>query len=135
MACGRSKRLVARALAIEGKTVARRADVDQAGAAGKEAQRLGRMAAGEVERRVGRLERVFGEGGEQVGEQQFLVLLLVVDAELDQRQRGRRQVGQRGVERLVDMSPPGAHFVERRAAEHAAPGPRVALALPRRNSC
>ena len=40
---------------------------------------------------VGRLERLGGEQGENVGEQKLLVLLLVIDAELDQLGRLSRQ--------------------------------------------
>ena len=43
IACGWSRTLVPRPLAVEGETVVR-ADLDDSGAAGKEAQRLGRVA-------------------------------------------------------------------------------------------
>ena len=39
---------------------------------------------------ISRLERVLGESREDVGEEQLLVLLLVIDAELDQLERGWR---------------------------------------------
>jgi len=43
--------------------------------------------------RVGRLERVGGEGGEDVGEDQLLVLLLMLDAQFDKGEGYRGQGG------------------------------------------
>ena len=83
---------VARALAVERETVAAGADVDDPRAPRKEAQRLGRAAACLLQLAVSRLERILGEGREDVGQQQFLVLLLVIDAQFDQGQRVRRKV-------------------------------------------
>ena len=71
----------------------------------------------------------FGEGREDVREEQLLVLLLMVDAELDEIERGRRKRRQRPLQRRVDMTAIGAHLVERRPAEHAAPGTCVARAF------
>ena len=53
-----------------------------------------------------------------VGQQQFLVLLFVRDAQLDQR----REVGiaQQLAHRLRDGGPPVEHFVDTRARQHAA---------------
>ena len=78
---------------------------------------------------ISRLERVLGEGREDVGEEQLLVLLLVVDPELDQSQRFGRERRQRALQRFVDVRAIGADLVERRAAQHAAPGPGVPRAL------
>ena len=98
---------------------------------GRACQLSGSIAkqAGGRQLAISRFERILGEGREDVGQEQLLVLLLVVDAELDQRQRFGRQRRQRALERLVDMSAIGADLVERRAAEHAAPGPRVTRAF------
>ena len=91
MRVGVEQRGVARALAVEGEAVAGRADLDQPLAPGHEMQRLDReagVAAGQLA--ISRFERIFGEGRQDVGEEQLLMLLLVVDAELDQLERLRR---------------------------------------------
>ena len=92
-------------------------------------QRLGCVAGGRVELGIGRFGRVLGERRENVGEEQLLVLLLVVDAEFDQRERIGGQVRQCTLERFVDVSAPFPHFVERRTAEHPALRPSMPLAL------
>ena len=60
--------------------------------------------AGGGELAISRLQRIFGECREDVGEEQLLVLLLVIDAELDQLQRFRMQRRKRPFERFVDMA-------------------------------
>src|SRR3546814_2601203 len=72
------------------------------------------------------LERILREKMLDVGEQQFLMLLLVMDAEGDERQRGRRQAGQGALHRGIDMRAPDADFVERRARQQAALRARMA---------
>ena len=97
---------MARPLAIERKAVLASADLDDSGASRMEGQRLGREAGRRGEFGVGRLDRVLGERGEDVGQEQFLMLLLMVDAELDQLERRRRQIGEGIVERFVDTGAP-----------------------------
>src|SRR4029078_10119148 len=58
-----------------------------------------------------------------------LVLLLMIDAELDQAKRLFAQVGQRALKRLVDMEAIAANLVQRRAAQHPAPRSGVARTL------
>ena len=88
-----------------------------------------------LEARIRRLKRVLGEGREDVGQEQLLMLLLVIDAELDQFERVVGQAGQRPRERLVDMGALGAHLVQRRAAASCRAG-RGHAARPRlRNRC
>jgi hypothetical protein len=77
---------------------------------GAVAQRAGRARAGPHRRR----ERILEQRVLDVGQQQLLVLLLVGDAELDQR--GMRRIGQQRLHRLVDVRAPGGDLVERRAA-------------------
>ena len=60
------------------------------------------MAWRRVDRAIGGLKRIFGESGEDVGQQQLLMLLLMLDAELDQAKRFGGEVGQRSLKRLVD---------------------------------
>ena len=126
----REEDAMARPLAVEREAVVARADLDDAFAAAR-ASVSGSTAkqAGGGKLGISRLERVLGEGREDVGEEQLLVLLLVVDAELDQVERRRRKRRQRALQRLVDVRAIGADLVERRAAEHPAPGPRVARAF------
>src|SRR3546814_4204061 len=59
-----------------------------------------------------RAERILREKMLDVGEQQFLMLLLVMDAEGDERQRGRRQAGQGALHRGIDMRAPDARSEE-----------------------
>ena len=65
----------------------------------------------------------------EVGEQQFLMLLLMLDAKLDERQRRGRQVGQCSLYRRIDMRAPNADFVERRPRQQAATRAGVARPL------
>ena len=53
------------------------------------------------------------------------MLLLVIDAELDQFERVGRKLRQRALQRFVDMGAVGAHLVERGPAEHAAARARM----------
>ncbi len=95
-------------------------------------QRLGaqQQAGPRAQLAIGRLERVLGEGREDVGQHQFLVLLLVIDAELDQLERRRRKLGQSARSSASSTCAAiAAHLVQRRAAEHAPLGPRMPLAL------
>ena len=92
-------------------------------------QRLDREAGRRRELAISGLERVLGESREDVGEEQLLVLLLMVDAELDHVERRGRKRRQRALQRLVDVRAIGADLVERGAAQHPAPGPRVARAF------
>src|SRR5207253_8427260 len=81
---------VARPFAIEGEPVLGGADLDDPLPAGMEGERLDGDAScgGKFAERW--FERILGEGREQVGEEQLLVLLLVVDAELYEVERSRR---------------------------------------------
>src|SRR3546814_4804922 len=60
---------------------------------------------------------------------QFLMLLLVMEAEVDKRQGGGRQTGQRIAHRGVDMRAPFIHVAERRARQQSAPRAGMALSL------
>src|SRR6476620_1060591 len=57
------------------------------------------------------------------------MLLLVIDSELDQFERGRGERRHCPLERLVDMGPVVAYLIERRPAEHPAMGPRMSGAF------
>ena len=92
-------------------------------------QRLDREARRRRQIAVSRLERVLRERREDVGEEQFLVLLLVVDTELDQCQRLGRKRRQRARQCRIDVRTIGADLIERGAAQHPAPGPGVARAF------
>ena len=65
-------------------------------------------------------ERVLAEQVKQVGDQQLLVLFLVMAAQLDQRTRCRRQPRQHLGHRRVDVGAIGADLVERRPRYHPA---------------
>ena len=78
---------------------------------------------------VGRLERLRREQGEDVGEEKLLVLLLVIDAELDQLCRLARKLAvaepHQGV---VDEGAIGAHLIAGWSRQEATLGPRVTRA-------
>ncbi len=61
---------------------------------------------------------------QDVGQQKFLVLLLVMDAEFDERRELRRQRRIGGItqppQRLIHVGAIVAHFVCRRPRDHAA---------------
>src|SRR5690349_2674742 len=102
---------MARTLAVEGEAGLRRADFDQTVAAAMPAQRLDRVADRPRAVGIGRLKRILREGRENVGKEQFLVLLLMVDAELDEVECGWRQRRQSRLERRVDRGAIGADLV------------------------
>ena len=73
---------------------------------------------------------------EDVGEQQFLMLLLVMAAELDQRARAAAAIGKRAMQRGIDMRAIAEHLVRapgRVSMPRAVAG--MALRLRPRNSC
>src|SRR5215207_799445 len=123
------QRWVTRPLAVEGEALALGPDLDDARPARVESHGLDRAAGNAGKLAIGRLERVLGESGEDVGQQQLLVLLLVVDPERDQLERGLGEGRKSRFERLVDMSAIFADLVEPRAADHPAPRSRMTLAF------
>ena len=77
---------------------------------------------------IGRLQGVAAEAIEQVHQQQLLVLLLVLQAQLHQLQLGGAliQLSQHGQHGPIHLRPPGQHLGQGRAAEQAPLGPGVA---------
>ena len=63
------------------------------------------------------------------------MLLLVIDAELDQFERAGDSSGKRALERLVDVGAVGAHLVERGPARASRAEDARAAAPQPRNSC
>ncbi|MDO9369233.1 MAG: hypothetical protein Q7T68_11750 [Sphingopyxis sp.] len=123
----REERIVTRALAIESEAIAAMPDRRHAGGA------LDPFHRGKLRNFTRdhilphrRAKRILREEMLQIGEQQFLMLLLVVDAEFDERLRRRRQVGQRSLNRGVNVRTPDTDFVERRPGQQAALRPRMA---------
>ncbi len=75
---------------------------------------------------VGGLERPGSEQAQNIGKQQLLMLLLVIDAELDKFRRLRRKWRvEQAVERLIDRSAIGAHLMAGGPREQSALRPRV----------
>ncbi len=66
---------------------------------------------------------------QDVGDEQFLMLLLMVTAQRHQFERLGGQVGQRRQQRGIDMGPIGAHFVQRRPGDHPPAVAGVPLSL------
>ena len=64
---------------------------------------------------IGRRDRVLREGVQDVGQHQFLMLLLVVEADLDQRRQLRRACPRRRLEEFddgrIDMPAIGGDFI------------------------
>jgi hypothetical protein len=77
--------LVARRFVVEGETFAVMSDLAQPARVVVPAHRTRRRAGGARFARVGRAQRIVPEGVQDVCEYEFLVLLLVVDAEFGQR--------------------------------------------------
>src|SRR4029078_7850342 len=131
------KRAVPRPLVVEGKALRLSANLDDARAAfqpaviasGARQSRLDRRIATLLPMTVRGLERVLCEGGKDVGEEQFLVLLLVVDSKFDEFKLGWAEGRERPKDRIIDMRPILADFIERRPAQHSALRPRMPRAL------
>ncbi|MCY1362233.1 hypothetical protein D9M69_489380 [compost metagenome] len=123
--------LVARPLAVKGKALAAMADLDHAAV---EADPVGRRARvgdhrlGQL-RRKGRPQRILREQVQDVGQQQFLVLLLMLQAERDQRSlRVGLGAAKQRHHRLVHGLAVGQHLVQRRARQQSALRARMARA-------
>src|SRR4029453_3967761 len=80
-------------------------------------------------RAVSGLQRILGESRQYVGQEQLLMLLLMLNAEFDERQCFGRQVGQWGLKPLVDFPPARTDLIQAWAAKHSAPRTGVPLAL------
>jgi hypothetical protein len=118
---------VARHLVVEGEPLAGVPDLAEA-ARLRDPARLAR--ADRRERPlllVGRFERIAREQVLEVGEDELLVLLFVLQSELEQV--GRHVVrGEQLENGVIDVTPVREHVVEARAREHAALGARVLVA-------
>ena len=81
-------------------------------------------------RRVRRIQRALRQQVLDVGEDQFLVLLLVLQAEFEQRRQFLvvGVLGQQARDAAVDVGAVGAHFGHRRARQQPALGARMAVA-------
>jgi hypothetical protein len=122
-------------LVVEGETVAVEPNIDDATGLPQPAHRRsrrGRTQRGARRRPVGRQQRVARQRMQDVGDQQLLVLLLVVQAERDDRLDGGPQRGVGTVEQCehgrIHMHPVGMHLVNRRARHQAALRARVTWA-------
>jgi hypothetical protein len=111
-----------RSLVVEREVAARMAGFHDALATGQEAQRYRRRR--DIIRcrlRVGRLQRVAPESVLDVGKQQLLVLLLMLQAQFDQHaQCGVVVACQPFAHGVVDATAVVAHFVQRGAGQQAA---------------
>ncbi len=119
------ERAMPRPLAIEGEA---RAIVSHLNDAAVELPIGRRRAVGLADRDgawifIGRTQRVLREQMQNVGQQQFLMLLFMIAAELDQRcDCGRKIVLQKRRHRAVDMVAICDDRLERRTGDHAASG-------------
>ena len=83
---------MARPLIVEGEAVARMADLVQSAGKGTPCERRRQPALGRPWRGIGGVLRVRREDVLDIHQDQFLMLLLVIEAELEQRQRLCRRV-------------------------------------------
>ena len=125
------ERAMPRALAIEGEALA---IVSHLNAAAVEFVIGRRRVVGLADRDgawilVSRMQRVLREQMQDVGQQQFLMLLFMIAAELDQRcDCGRKIVLHKRRHRTVDMVAIRGDRLERRAGDHAASRTRLTRA-------
>ena len=118
---------MARTLIVIGEALAVMADLEDAAveADPRERRRIAPADAG-VGLAVSGLERLGGEQAQNVGEQKLLMLLLVIDAELDQLRRLRAERGvAQPLERRIDEVAVVAHLLRRGPGQQPALGARL----------
>ena len=129
----RDQFVVPRRLVVEAEAVALVADRMDAGrhidiAAARPGCRARRLPVGVI----GRIGRVLREGVQNVGDQQFLVLLLVMQADFENLEHARRVRRRHGLDqpldRLVDMGTIAGDILAVRAGDQAALRARMARA-------
>ena len=121
---------MARSFAIKGKAARVMADVNHAMCPLDPFNRAGRWRRDVARTRPdGGQHRVLRKGVEDVGQQQFLVLRLMVTAQLDQFAGVRRQPRPCSRHGSIDVRTIGQHIVERGARKHAPPGTGMAFPL------
>ena len=121
--------LVARPFAIEGEAERACADLDQSLASREPSKRLRGFAWTSGEFAIDWFERIFGEGRKDVGQQQLLMLLFMLDPEFDQHKRLGRKRRQGVNYRPIDRPSPVAHLIEAGPADHPAAGAGLAVSL------
>ncbi len=117
---------VARAFVVEGEAFVGMADVGQTAGKTHPARRCRvlRCGHGAGSGAIRGVQRVLRKQMQQIGEQQFLMLLLVVQPKLEQR--GRGGLARQTLQRRIDMGAKGQNLFERRPGEQAALRARVA---------
>ncbi len=118
-----------RRLVVEAEAVPAVADLVHRGRHVEPAERRDRLGAAQPGLAIDRADRVAREGMLDVGQQQLLVLLLVVQAERDQRRQGGVRVIVERVDQVrhpgVDMGAIGRDLVDAGTRQHAPRRPRV----------
>ena len=118
-----------RSFIVVGEVIAVVADFENAALEGEPVERC-RMAGADAGNglAISGLQRLGGEQAQDVGQQKLLVLLLVIDAELDQLGRFRvERCIEQASERLIDESTIVAHLRDGRPREQ----PTLGAGLPR----
>ena len=121
--------LVARPFVVKGEGGAVVADLDQPALAGAPLDRRGRRRHRRRRIGVGRTQRIAGQHVLGVHQDQFLMLLLVMQPEFDQRRDRRIVPGEKIRHRRGDVVPIGHHLGHARPRDEAALRPR----MPRSN--
>ncbi len=101
-------------LVVEGEPAFAVADRDQAAVEGEVAQCCRSTAVGAGLRAIGRPQRAAREGVQEIGEQQLLMLLLVVEPELDDRACPGIAAFEQAHHRRIDAFAPSHYFGQRR---------------------
>ncbi len=110
---------MARALIVEGKTLAVMADLDEPAIEVRIGQSRGHARVDGLVRLIGGVDRVLRKCMQDIGQQQLLMLLFMVQTELDQRGdlgAAAARVQQRQ-HRGVDMATIGGDLVQRRTRQ------------------
>src|SRR5690606_24693753 len=117
-------------LIIPREPVTRMADLVNAARILDPADRIGfRWGHAELSRTVGGAQRIGGKKRQNIGQQQFLMLLLVINADLDEPgnfRPGREFPGEKRRQRIVDMRAISKHALARGPGEETAPRARLA---------
>jgi len=119
---------VPRAFAIEGEAGAGMADLDRPVGAVAPAERRRQRCRRPTPVPIGWRERILGEEMENVGQQQFLMLLLMLAAEFDQGRSAGVERRQPIDDRGIDMRAIGADLVQARPGQQ--PPARAGVARP-----
>ena len=113
--------LVTRPLVVEGEVLALMPQADEPAVEADEAKGIGRRCGRRMaRRRIGRRQRRLGEQVQDVHQDQFLMLLFMRQAQVDQGREIRPLIHQQAAHGGVHVRPIGDHVVQRRSGQQPA---------------